>query len=117
MNFPITYLLFVNLHHELQSILPTTIISPIQLETSPNQPDDTKRTAVSMCVSTFGFADRGGIERYRALVQHAISEQHKFHPTLSRTEPRLQWEHKSEQYVMTYYISVYYPNSELATLA
>lgn len=117
MNFPITYLLFVNLQHELQSILPTSIVSPIELEADTNQPDDTKRTAISMCVSTSGYVDRGGIERYRALIQHSISEQHKYHPTLARTEPRTQWDQQNELYVTNLYVSIYYPNTELATMA
>lgn len=117
MNFPLTALLFINLKNELQSILPTQIVSEVSIEANLYQPDDTKRTAVSVCVSSLGYDDRGGIERYRSVIQHTISEHANYHPSLARAESRTQWDELRNEILTNYYISLYYPNSELAEMA
>lgn len=117
MNFVFTLLLFTNLHNELQSILPTAQLSQPSIEADVHQSDDVKRTAVSVCISSSGYDDRGGIGRIRAAIQQSISQQTKYHPTLARVELRTVWNAESKSIITQYYVSIYYPNAELATMS
>lgn len=117
MNFVITFLLFTNLRNELQSILPTAQLSQPSIEADVYQSDDTKRTTISVCISSSGYDDRGGIERIRAAIQQSISHQTKYHPALARVEPRTVWDIDTKSISTRYYVSIYYPNVELAAMS